>query len=164
MDETIRGWIIAPVVWLAAAGCSPNHSTEAPSRFSLIADADTLDGSILLGGTLVLADASLVGAIPASSVIVDIPGNAEALGPAAYGANPLLVAAGSTVVWTNRDTVPHTATSDTLVWDSGILMPGDSFFRVFPFAGTFPYHCVVHDASRMSGTIVAREPELPDAH
>ena len=113
---------------------------------------------------MVLADASLLGVIPASSAIVDIPLNAEALGPAAYGANPLVVSPGQTVVWTNRDTAPHTATSDTLVWDSGILLPGDSFFRVFPFRGTFPYRCAIHGAARMSGTIVVQEPEPPDAH
>jgi plastocyanin len=112
----------------------------------------------------VLADASLVGAIPPSSAIIEIPRDAEALGPAAYGANPLVVAPGQTVVWTNGDTASHTVTSDTLVWDSGILAPGDSFFRVFPFRGTFPYRCVVHGAARMSGTIVVREPEPPDAH
>ena len=98
-------------------GVQPEPLDRVLSRFSLIADADVLDGPFSLGGTLVLADASLIGVIPASSVIVDIPLNAEALGPAAYGANPLVVLPGQTVVWTNRDTAPHTATSDTLVWD-----------------------------------------------
>ncbi len=58
------------------------------------------------------------------------------------------------MTWVNNDTVPHTATSDTGVWDSGTLNPGQSFSFTFNDAGTFPYHCAIHGAASMSGTIV----------
>ena len=34
------------------------------------------------------------------------------------------IAAGSTIRWTNHDKVQHTSTSDTKVWDSGMIAPG----------------------------------------
>ncbi|MEU5428909.1 cupredoxin domain-containing protein [Streptomyces olivoreticuli] len=55
------------------------------------------------------------------------------------------VRAGETVTWINvEDGVPHTVTSDTRLWDSGVIDPGSTFSRVFPAPGTFRYHCDIH--------------------
>ncbi len=54
------------------------------------------------------------------------------------------VCQGATVRWTNFDTAPHTSTSDTGVWDSGILLTGQTFSFTFNNLGDFPYHCSVH--------------------
>jgi plastocyanin len=89
-------------------------------------------------------------------VTVTIPVGAMGKGPAAFGANPLTVTAGSTVTWTNGDTMAHTATSDTGVFDSGILLPNGSFSFTFNNAGSFPYHCTIHGAASMSGTITVQ--------
>jgi plastocyanin len=75
------------------------------------------------------------------------------MGSAAYGTNPLVVPVGTKVTWTNNDNIPHTATSDTGVWDSGTLNPGQSFSFQFTKAGTYPYHCTIHGAASMSGVI-----------
>src|SRR5262245_47865477 len=53
------------------------------------------------------------------------------------------VAAGTTVNWNWTTTLPHSVTSDTGFFDSGILL-GGSFSLTFPTAGNYPYHCVVH--------------------
>jgi len=87
------------------------------------------------------------------SVTVNIPPNAMGMGPAAYGTNPLVIAVGTTVTWVNTDSIAHTATSDTGVWDSGVLNPGQNFSFTFSTPGTFPYHCTIHGAASMSGTI-----------
>lgn len=64
----------------------------------------------------------------------------------------LTVTVGTTVTWTNQDTVPHTTTSDTAgIWDSGILNKAGSFSFTFTKMGTFAYHCNVHP--NMHGTI-----------
>src|SRR5262249_46274673 len=39
----------------------------------------------------------------------------------------ITVPVGTTVCWTNNGQVMHTTTSDTGVWDSGFMDPGDSF-------------------------------------
>ncbi|MGZ3707482.1 MAG: plastocyanin/azurin family copper-binding protein [Bdellovibrionota bacterium] len=89
----------------------------------------------------------------ANAVSVSIPSGAVGQGPAAYGQNPLVVASGTTVTWTNNDSVPHTATSDTGAFDSGSIPPGQSYSFTFSQAGDFPYHCSIHGAQSMSGMI-----------
>jgi LPXTG-motif cell wall-anchored protein len=61
---------------------------------------------------------------------------------------------GDTVVWTNNGAQPHTSTSDSGIWDSGIVNAGGSFSRTFSSAGSFPYHCNVHPI--MTGTVVVQ--------
>lgn len=62
------------------------------------------------------------------------------------------VKAGGTVVWVNKDTVPHTTRSDgSLLWDSGTLQPGASYRRVFKATGSYSYSCAVHPTSK--GTV-----------
>lgn len=90
---------------------------------------------------------------PASSVTVNIPVNAVGMGPAAYGVNPLVITPGTTVTWVNQASMLHSSTSDNGVWDSGVLSTGQNFSFRFNTPGTFPYHCSVHGAISMSGTI-----------
>jgi plastocyanin len=64
----------------------------------------------------------------------------------------LRVEKGTRVVWRNRGARPHTSTSNSGLWDSDTLQPGQSFARRFRRAGTFRYHCDIHDG--MTGKIV----------
>jgi len=84
---------------------------------------------------------------------VTIPSDASVLGSAAFG-NPLAVAAGTTVTWTNNDSIPHTSTSNSGAWNSGTIEPGSSFSAVLSTKGTFPYHCTIHPG--MMGTITVQ--------
>jgi plastocyanin len=73
----------------------------------------------------------------------------------AYSPNPIEIAAGDTVTWTNQDEVPHTATGeDRDVLQSGTIAPGASFSQVFPDAGEFGFFCEFHP--NMTGTIVVQ--------
>jgi plastocyanin len=73
----------------------------------------------------------------------------------AYSPNPIEIAAGDTVTWTNQDEVPHTATGeDRDVLQSGTISPGASFSQVFPEAGEFGYFCEFHP--NMTGTVVVQ--------
>ncbi len=63
----------------------------------------------------------------------------------AFEPGELHVRVGATVQWVNREQqVSHTSTSDTGIWDSPLLAPGQSFSRTFTTAGRFPYHCEPH--------------------
>ena len=64
------------------------------------------------------------------------------------------ISAGDSVQWTNNGVVTHTSTSNTLVWNSGNLAPGQSFTFQFNTPGSFPYHCAIH--TFMTGTIVVK--------
>ena len=95
---------------------------------------------------------------PVATATVVIGRGAMGLGSAAFGMNPLTIAPGTRVTWTNQDDMPHTATADDELWDSGLLQPGESFSFTFTGGGTFAYHCNIHGAGLMSGTIIVSGP------
>jgi len=57
---------------------------------------------------------------------------------------------GDTIIWSNDDTAPHTVTSGSPatdpdeIFDSGLMMAGDSFEFTFDDAGSYDYFCIVH--------------------
>jgi plastocyanin len=72
-----------------------------------------------------------------------------------FNPSPLTIPVGTTVVWTNQDTAPHTATSDpgsAFTFDTGNLQKGQSGRVTFNTAGTFTYFCKVHP--NMHGTVI----------
>ena len=61
----------------------------------------------------------------------------------------LIVHSGDTVIWTNKDSIPHTATAlDGKSFDSGTIDPGASWKFVFTKAGHFTYRCAIHPDMR----------------
>ena len=66
------------------------------------------------------------------------------------------VPAGTTVTWVNEGNVPHTVTSDDGQFDSGVLMPGDSYTVMFKGQGTITYHCAIHPS--MTGSVSVGTP------
>lgn len=61
---------------------------------------------------------------------------------------------GTEVTWTNRDSVEHTIVADDDLFSSEELSEGDEFSNRFTDKGSFSYHCSIHGADRMSGTVV----------
>ncbi len=63
-----------------------------------------------------------------------------------FGTNPTgtVIKAGTTVIWVNNDGTQHTSTSNSGIWGSPILNPGQSFKFTFTSPGTYPYHCEIH--------------------
>ena len=70
----------------------------------------------------------------------------------AYSPATLTVNAGTTVTWTNKDAVDHTVTSDTKLFDSGNISSNGTFSYKFSTAGTYNYHCTIHQ--EMTGTVI----------
>ena len=71
-----------------------------------------------------------------------------------YAPASLEVAVGDTVVWTNRDVVPHTVTSESGAFDSGSMAAGATWRYVAVEPGSFPYICGFHPT--MKGMLVVR--------
>jgi plastocyanin len=88
------------------------------------------------------------------SSAITIPMGAEVLGNRAFVPGDLEISVGTTVTWTNTDSVGHTSTSNGSGWDSGLIAPGRGFSFTYQTAGTFPYHCTIHPG--MVGTVVVR--------
>ena len=58
---------------------------------------------------------------------------------------------GDRVVWTNRDSVPHTVTAADASWDSGEIPPGESFEWTVKAGDDVRYRCRYH--AGMTGEI-----------
>ena len=69
----------------------------------------------------------------------------------AFQPDSLVIKRGRGVTWTNTGAKNHTVTSDTGLFDSGVLAPGASFAQTFKQSGTFAYHCSIHPS--MTGSI-----------
>ena len=72
----------------------------------------------------------------------------------AFDPPSITVAAGDTVVWTNADFLPHTATARDAAWDSKTIEASGVWRLVTATPGTHEYYCVFHPT--MKGTIVVR--------
>ena len=64
----------------------------------------------------------------------------------------LHAAVGDTVVWENRDIVPHTARADNGVWDTGNIPAKGRHVMVVRGKGTQEYTCLYH--ANMKGRLV----------
>lgn len=90
---------------------------------------------------------------PGSTQVVLITNNSDG----SFGFTPatLEIRAGTTVVWKNMSSVPHTVTSDDgTTFDSGTLAVGGTFRFTFKTAGTFSYHCNIHPYMRSAIIVV----------
>ena len=86
--------------------------------------------------------------------------------------NPVNVAPGETVTWTNTDSASHTVTSGkadnstgnivAAVFDSSLLAPGKTFSHTFTIAdvGTINYFCQVHPW--MTGQVIVASASIPE--
>ncbi|HKP52779.1 MAG TPA: S-layer homology domain-containing protein [Chloroflexia bacterium] len=117
---------------------APPTSTAPPSATSVPPSATTIPASATAAATATCVPASGTQDVSITSF--------------AYTPQELMVAAGTTVMWTNMDG-SHSTTSDTAIWDSGVLTVGGQFSHTFNTPGTYTYHCSVHP-SAMTGTII----------
>ncbi len=76
------------------------------------------------------------------------------------GTNALTILAGTKVTWTENDpgVSVHSTTSDTAIWDSGLLSAGQSFSFTFDHPGIFTYHCIRHGFMTGTITVLAATP------
>jgi len=70
----------------------------------------------------------------------------------AFSPATVTVTAGSTVVWTNDDSIQHDITFNGGGIASGVLNHNDTFSHTFPTAGTYHYICSIHPF--MHGTVI----------
>jgi len=71
----------------------------------------------------------------------------------AFSQSSITVKKGDTVVWTNKESAPHTVTGDGGL-ASPTLNTNGTYSFTFNTAGTFAYHCAFHPS--MKGTVVVQ--------
>ena len=64
----------------------------------------------------------------------------------------LVVKAGTTVTWTNRDDIPHTVAATDRLFKSKAMDTDESYSFTFSTPGEYSYFCSLHP--HMTGTIV----------
>jgi plastocyanin len=98
-------------------------------------------------GTLLIAVTMLPAVLPVGATPIRVTIQNLAISP-----NPITLAPGSTVTWTNLDGVAHSVTADDGSWGSGTLGQDGTYSHVFTSLGTHSYHCSIHPF--MKGTVV----------
>lgn len=115
---------------------------------------------LVVGGILIVVvvlvlvmsqNKSQVSTITPAGTTTSLP-NSVSIKNFSFNPSTLNVKVGTTVTWTNEDTVTHTIKSDT--FSSGNLSQGDTFKFTFSTPGTFNYSCGIHPT--MTGTIVVQ--------
>lgn len=83
-----------------------------------------------------------------------------ALNDIAFAPKNLRVSQGTTITWTNNDTVDHYVNTDShpahtyeASQNSTLLKPGDQYSYTLTTPGAYPYHCSAH-AETMTGMIM----------
>jgi plastocyanin len=71
-----------------------------------------------------------------------------------FAPRELRVSAGDTVVWDNRDIVPHTATANDKSWDSGNIAGKKTRVTVMLVKGEHAFTCLYH--SNMKGKLIVK--------
>jgi plastocyanin len=85
----------------------------------------------------------------------DVPGPNEVLIKGmAFNPSVITVTAGTTITWTNKDGMPHTATSTTGLFDSGSINTLGTYSHMFSTPGTYPYICTYH--TTMTATVIVK--------
>jgi plastocyanin len=104
----------------------------------------------------------LLSGVPMLAVLALADGAAEAAGARThridmqnmrFGPAPANIKTGDTIVWTNRDLVPHTATARDRSFDV-VIPAGNSAPIVVHRTGTIAYYCRYHPTMRSSLVIV----------
>lgn len=94
-----------------------------------------------------------------------------------YNPYGLLIRRGQTVQWINKDPGNvHSATAyhpdiyararripqKATAWDSGLLLPDESFTVTFEEEGVYDFYCLPHEHAGMVGRIIVEKPEGTD--
>jgi nitrite reductase (NO-forming) len=115
---------------------------------------------VVQSGTVSRTIASSATSAPSgTSVHVTLPaGSATNSSSPGYSPATITVVIGvnNTVVWTNKDSSPHTVTAVGKGFDSGNMNAGDSFTYTFTAPGTYQYTCSYHPW--MKGTVIVKAP------
>jgi amicyanin len=86
-------------------------------------------------------------------------GNAVNIQNFAFNPQTLTVSTGSTVTWTNMDSVQHQIAADSgqaaiADFSSPNMAQGSTYSYTFQTAGTWTYHCSIHPT--MKGTVIVQ--------
>src|ERR1700730_581655 len=71
-----------------------------------------------------------------------------------FGPQTITVPVGATVIWTNRDDIPHTSVSTEGVFKSKVMDTDEKFSYTFTKPGAYSYYCTIHP--KMTGQVIVQ--------
>jgi plastocyanin len=88
------------------------------------------------------------------------PGSADPNNAETFVPPQISLSSGSTISWTNDDSITHTVTAEgnpaivngEAPFDSGLISPGYTWDNTFDSPGQFDYHCFIHPF--MTGKVI----------
>jgi plastocyanin len=103
-----------------------------------------------------LATCGSIGAAVAADAPATQPSAQISIDNFTFSPETLTISVNTKVTWTNRDDIPHTATSAVKprIFNSGALETDQQFSFVFTKPGVYPYFCAVHP--HMTGKIIVQ--------
>lgn len=109
----------------------------------------------------VASDSTTTGAPPGGTMAGGTTGTTAVAGNGAvavkdfsFKPDPVTVKAGTTVTWTNGDSADHAIVDDGSAFTGGAFGQGKTYTHVYATAGTFKYHCGIHNY--MTGKVVVQ--------
>jgi plastocyanin len=122
-------------------------------------------GSLIPAGTVVIGNRERIIAGYSSDPITQISivqGSGANRSLAGYSPENIVVVVGvnNTLTWTNNDNTLHTAYSTSGTFNSGDILPGQSYTVTLSTPGTYSYTCKYH--SWMHGDIVVKGNPVPE--
>ena len=71
-----------------------------------------------------------------------------------FDPSSITITSGTTLTWTNKESMTHTVTSDSLIFNSGDISKDQSFSYTFNTIGAYPYRCLYHN--NMKGKVIVQ--------
>jgi plastocyanin len=142
-----RGLALAAATAVVVAACS-GAASPAASTASLAASVEASVAPSIAASTEA-SPSQAASAAPASAA----SGNAVTIQNFSFQPGTITVKVGTTVTWTNQDTIGHTVTLDDGSATSGTLEHGQTYNQTFSKAGTFAYHCKIHPSMTATVTV-----------
>ena len=133
------------------------------SEMELIPNPAELDQFVALTADFYIDEGSVTGWTWSSSIdgelasgsVLEYYHNISITDDMDYSPSDITVVAGSTIKWTNDDSMTHTITDEDGNFDSFDISPGNTFSLTMHDLGTFTYYCKYHPS--MEGTITVIE-------
>jgi plastocyanin len=148
---------VAAPLTITLTSSSPSHTIFGSASVTIPAGSSSASTNITFDTAGVYTiSASASGYTPASVTSTTTGALVRMIAPTSFSPASVTIKAGQNVTWRNDDaTAAHTTTenSATPVWNSGPLALGQSYVLYFSTAGTYSYHCTIHGAAVMSGTV-----------
>jgi nitrite reductase (NO-forming) len=142
VDHALSRAVDKGAIGLIAVSGEPNHEI-----FEAFGEDAAGTGGHEMHPPAAEVEGEAVSILPGSSTFqdADAPDEfADTESPADYSVNVLTVPVGTTVTWTNDDTMMHTVTAVDGSFDSGFFDGGETWSYTFEEPGEYEYFCLPH--------------------